>query len=100
MASNFWGTLIRDLRTERGLSQRKLAELAGVNRKTLRAIENGTTAGDIELIEKLLDFFGYELEAFARDSIEERMRQQQLMEMDPQSRSKRALSRLLSSTAL
>ncbi len=100
MAQNFWGALIRDLRNERSLSQRKLAEKAGVNRKTLRSLENGSTTGEIDLIEKLLGFFGYELEAIAVESIEEKRRQEELMTLDPHVRFKRAISRLLTSTAL
>lgn len=100
MANNFWGSLIRDLRNEANLSQRKLAEQAGVNRKTLRALENGTTSGEIDLIEKLLDFFGYELEAFKSDSVIARKLAEANALLDPKERSKHARSKLLSSTAL
>jgi len=60
---NFWGLLVRVLREESGLSQRKLAALSGVNRATLRKLENGEAKGTIDLLEVLLKFLGYELDA-------------------------------------
>ena len=38
---DFWGDLIKELREEQGFTQRQLATRAGVNRTTLRRIENG-----------------------------------------------------------
>lgn len=63
MDDNFWGTLIRTLREEQGVSQRTLAVKTRVSRSTLRKIESGETSGDIKVIETLLGFLGYELEA-------------------------------------
>ncbi|MCL4743871.1 MAG: helix-turn-helix domain-containing protein [Burkholderiaceae bacterium] len=60
---NFWGELIRCLREEKGLSQRVLADRASVNRSTLRRIEAGKTSADIEMMERVLSYLGYELEA-------------------------------------
>jgi transcriptional regulator with XRE-family HTH domain len=68
---NFWGELIRKLREERGVTQRTLASQAGVNRSTLRRIEAGLTSGDMETVEKVLNYLGYELEALDRAYIEE-----------------------------
>jgi len=65
--ANFWGELIRSLRTEQGISQRVLAEGAHVNRSTLRRIEAGKTAGEIDTIERVLGFLGYELEALDKE---------------------------------
>jgi transcriptional regulator with XRE-family HTH domain len=86
--ANFWGGLIRDLRTERGLSQRQLAFLAQVNRSTLRRIEDGTARGDIDLIERLLRVSGYELEAMHRDE------QRKRLAADPVLRSRLAFAKL------
>lgn len=58
-----WGRIIRDIREERGISQRALAQLAGINRSSLRRIEHGVTGGQIDLIERMLSVLGYELEA-------------------------------------
>jgi transcriptional regulator with XRE-family HTH domain len=71
MQANFWGELIKKLREERGVTQRTLATEAGVNRSTLRRIEAGLTSGDMETVEKVLNFLGYELEALDRAYIEE-----------------------------
>lgn len=66
MRENFWGTLIKSLRDEQGVSQRVLAEGAQINRATLRRIEKGRTPGDIDMIERVLDYLGYDLEALQR----------------------------------
>lgn len=66
MRDNFWGTLIKSLREEQGVSQRVLAGGAGINRATLRRIEKGRTPGDIDMIERVLDYLGYDLEALQR----------------------------------
>ena len=70
----FWGALIKKLREERGVTQRTLAIEAEVNRSTLRRIEAGLTSGDMETVEKVLNFLGYELEALDRAYIEEHRR--------------------------
>jgi transcriptional regulator with XRE-family HTH domain len=75
MGTNFWGVLIRGLREEQGISQRTLSALTGVNRSTLRKIEAGETVGDIAIMESLLDFLGYELEAIQKGvAVENRSR--------------------------
>jgi transcriptional regulator with XRE-family HTH domain len=63
---NFWGQLIYQLRTERDMSQRELAATAKVNRSTLRRIEEGSSSGDIAMIESILAVLGHELEAMAQ----------------------------------
>ena len=66
---NFWGDLVLTLRKEQKISQRRLSVEAKVNRSTLRRIEEGPGRGDIETIERLLNYLGYELEALAAASI-------------------------------
>lgn len=63
----FWGQLVRDLRTEQGMSQRQLAEEANVHRATLRRMENGATDGHVCDLERLLAVLGYELDAHGVD---------------------------------
>jgi transcriptional regulator with XRE-family HTH domain len=92
---NFWGNLIHDIRVEQRISQRRLASHAQVNRSTLRRIEEGRARGDVDMIEKLLGYMGYELEAITRDSRAERLRQLQEIEKDPEKRSRLARSRLM-----
>jgi transcriptional regulator with XRE-family HTH domain len=74
--SNFWGELIRSLRDEKHITQRTLATEAKVNRSTLRRIEAGQTAGDVEILERVLGYLGYELEALDRDEITEHRKTQ------------------------
>lgn len=62
----FWGGLIRELREKQSLSQRKLADLASVNRSTLRKIELGRTSATVSMMERILNCLGHELEAMAR----------------------------------
>ena len=90
----FWGKLIKELRLKQGITQRRLAVLVGVNRMRLRNIEAGLVAGDIVIIEQLLGYLGYELEAMERDGEEERLRRQAQDELDPDRRSNLAAKRL------
>jgi transcriptional regulator with XRE-family HTH domain len=91
---NFWGLLVKTLREERDISQRRLAAITGVNRSTLRKLENGETRGGIDLIEVLLDYLGYELDALEKDS--KAQAHPQYKGIAPQSRrSKLAATRIL-----
>lgn len=92
---NYWGTLIRELREEQDISQRTLATGAKVNRSTLRRIEDGTASDDIKLIEKVLNFLGYELDALPRESKVELARRRAQEAKDPTARSKAAFNKLL-----
>jgi transcriptional regulator with XRE-family HTH domain len=96
MSNNFWGCLIASLRQEQKVSQRQLAARARVNRSTLRRIEDGTARGDIDIMERLLKYLGYELEAMSASSVEERIKAQAQIETNPDKRSKLAVQRLLS----
>lgn len=94
MAGNFWGKLVLSLRCEQKVSQRQLSAGAKVNRSTLRRIEEGS-GGDIETIERLLDYLGYELDAMSRDSVQERTRRQAREAEDHNLKSRLAASHLL-----
>ena len=63
MAAFTWGDLIRDLRIKHGVSQRSLADKAGVNRTFLRALEQQGDPSEITMLEKLLTSLGYDLDA-------------------------------------
>lgn len=59
-----WPSLVRSLMTERGISERKLAPAANVNRSTLRRFLSGkSTNMPVEHLERILAVFGYELDA-------------------------------------
>ena len=57
-----WGPEIKKIRQEKGITQRRFALLAGVNRSMLRKIEAGDIPGDYELLEKCVAVLGYEFE--------------------------------------
>ncbi len=93
--NNFWGDLIHQLREDLRLSQRKLADEAHVNRSTLRRIEEGTARGDIDVIERLLGYMGYELEALDQTALLAQHKLRLAAQNDPLQRSLGAMSRLL-----
>ncbi len=93
--TNFWGALVHQLRDEKRLSQRRLADEARVNRSTLRRIEEGTARGDIDVIERLLSNLGYELEALDQGALEQQRVRAEADAADPDQRSACAMSRLL-----
>ena len=92
--SSFWGGLILNLREEQQISQRTLASLARVSRTTLRKLESGGVAGDVEVIERLLGCLGYELEALKIDSKQREF--PGAVYRTPERRSKLAVMRILS----
>lgn len=61
-----WGAEIKKLRAGQNMSQRKLAKLAGVDRASLRRFEEGDSRGNIDLVERLAEVLGYELELMHR----------------------------------
>ena len=65
-----FGKKIRDLRVERGLSQEKLAELSGLHRTYISALERGMRSVSLKNIERLAGSLGvnvYELFIFSED---------------------------------
>lgn len=91
-----WGKLIKSLRTEQGVTQRQLAAGAKVNRSTLRRIEDNEADGDIRIMERLLDYLHYDLEAMHRDGVKARVKLHKQASVDPDLRSTLALQRLKS----
>ena len=91
----FWGELIRMLRCEQYVSQRQLAERAGINRATLRRIEDGIVKGDFVVVARSLKLLGYDLEAYCELTRDERLRRAAAIESDPVKRSRLAYRRLL-----
>lgn len=51
------GIALRNLRTQKGISQEKLALETGIGRRYMSDIENGRRNVSLEIIEKLADFF-------------------------------------------
>ena len=62
-----WAILVRELMQEQGISERRLALTADVNRTTLRRWLQGQPARiPIDAVERILEHMGYELEALRR----------------------------------
>ncbi|MEV7470291.1 helix-turn-helix transcriptional regulator [Streptomyces kronopolitis] len=55
------GDRIRELRAERGLSQERLAEMAGVSRYSVYRAENATHATSIDHLIQIADALGVDL---------------------------------------
>ena len=62
-----YGALVRRARVRRGLTQRQLADLAGIDQPNLSAIETGRRMPSAETFHRLLFACGFELVAAAGD---------------------------------
>ena len=63
------GKTIRELRNEAGMSVSELSDMSDIAASTLTNIELGISAGNIRLVERILEVFGYELEIVPGDGI-------------------------------
>ncbi len=70
MLTPMYGALLQRIRTERGLTQRELAEVSGVDQPNISAIENDRRVPTIDTYARLLLACGYELAASAGDRVE------------------------------
>jgi transcriptional regulator with XRE-family HTH domain len=63
-----WAALIRELRAERGLLQRELAEAAGVSRSWVQKMEAGEIVDSkLDTLERVLGVLGYKLAPLSRN---------------------------------
>ena len=60
------GTLIREERKRRNMSQQELANLVGTGQKTISAIENGNEGATLETVFRLLAVLQLEIELSPR----------------------------------
>lgn len=67
------GLIIKGFREKYDYTQDKLASFLGIKREMISFYENGEREVPIEVLEKLSDLFGVELEMFFVDDIEEAM---------------------------
>ena len=93
--TSFWGSLAKGLREAQKISQRKLAATAGINRATLRKLERGEPGVAIEVVERVFELLGYELDAVLAENRQQTINRQNMIFTDPNSRSKLAADRLL-----
>ena len=61
-----WRTIVRDLLKESGKPQKEVASAAAITASTLYAFVAADAAISLAKLERLLDFFGYDLEAVKR----------------------------------
>ena len=57
MENNFLGEKLKELRIERGLSQRKLGEIFDVCNQTVSFWESGSREPDLDFLVKIANFF-------------------------------------------
>lgn len=55
------GSFLRELRTEKGLTQEQLAEKMNVSGRTVSRWENGNNMPDLSIIVELADFYGVDI---------------------------------------
>jgi len=96
VTTNFWGNLVRTLREEQSVSQRVLSARTGVGRTALRRLEISGESADIAMVEKLLHYLGYELDAVQRDSSTNVLADQIAAETDKKQRARISSKRLMS----
>ena len=62
MQNNIFGQRLKELRTEKGLSQRKLGEILGVCNQTISFWETGAREPDLDTLVMISHFFDVCLE--------------------------------------
>jgi len=60
--------LLKDIRTEQGMSAQDVADASGVHRNTIYRIESGRWSASVVVYERILDALGYELEVMKKES--------------------------------
>lgn len=65
------GLVIKGLREKYGYTQEKVAEYLGIKREMVSFYENEGREIPLEILEKLSDLFGVELEVFFVDDVDE-----------------------------
>lgn len=63
MMATDWGTIVRDLRREKGFSIKKLSRHAQVSEHTISDLERGRVNTSVRTLEQLLAVLDHELEA-------------------------------------
>lgn len=57
MKGNCFGEKLKELRIEKGLSQRKLGEILGVCNQTVSFWETGSREPDLDALKEIADYF-------------------------------------------
>lgn len=64
-----YGSFVEAVRRSRGLTQRQVAEISGIEQANISAIENGRRVPSAVTLHRLLHACGYELTATAGDEV-------------------------------
>lgn len=64
-----YGSLVRRLRSARGMTQRELAEVSGLAQSNLSAIENDRRSPSAETLQRLVESCGFQLAAVAGNRV-------------------------------
>ena len=65
------GLIIKGLRDKYGYTQDKVAEFLGIKREMISFYETGEREVPLEILEKLSDLFGVDLDVFFVDNVDE-----------------------------
>jgi len=65
------GLIIKGLRDKYGYTQDKVAEFLGIKREMISFYENNEREVPLEILEKLSDLFGIDLDVFFVDNVDE-----------------------------
>ena len=57
MKNNEFGNILKELRLERNISQRKLGEILGVVNQTISFWESGNREPDLDMLVKIANYF-------------------------------------------
>ena len=67
MKNNLFGKRLKELRTEKGLSQQKLGELLGFCNQTISFWETGSREPDLDTLVQIAHFFNVSFEELLED---------------------------------
>ena len=68
MKNNVFGTRLKELRKEQGISQRKLGEIFEVCNQTISFWESGSREPDLDTLVRIAHYFNVSLEYLLEDS--------------------------------
>lgn len=68
MKNNEFGTILKELRLEKGISQRKLGEDLGVVNQTISFWESGSREPDIDTLVKISKYFNVTIDYLVGNS--------------------------------
>ena len=65
--TTWYGNNLREMREKRGMTKQELSRRTGVNKETIRNLEDGRRGTSVTVLEKLLEPFECELDIMERN---------------------------------